>query len=242
MNRYTKMTDLYHLCAPLEELLMTGTAYGRSGRQIKAMGLSTLNNLFVLGNLIQELKPTSTLETGMAFGASTLAILAALRAAGVPKYEHVAIDPFQRTDFDDCAVLGVERANLHAQLETHYQPSHFVLPRLLESKRCFGLIYIDGSHLFEDVFLDAFYCAKLLKLGGVMLFDDSADAQVAKVLRFIRRNLGDALIPMELGDFRADRGHTWKYRLAKRLGRNQLSAFTKRADTTRHWSSKLVGF
>ena len=36
----------------------------------------------------------------------------------------------------------------------------------------FDLIYIDGSHQASDVLVDAIMSFELLKLGGVMIFDD----------------------------------------------------------------------
>lgn len=36
----------------------------------------------------------------------------------------------------------------------------------------FDLIYVDGSHLRDDVWFDAIYSDKLLKIGGLIFFDD----------------------------------------------------------------------
>ena len=36
----------------------------------------------------------------------------------------------------------------------------------------FDLVYIDGSHLAPDVLLDAALCWDILKVGGIMIFDD----------------------------------------------------------------------
>ena len=40
------------------------------------------------------------------------------------------------------------------------------------SKECFDFIYIDGSHYCDDVIIDAIKCFEMLKVGGVMIFDD----------------------------------------------------------------------
>lgn len=39
-------------------------------------------------------------------------------------------------------------------------------------KEQFDLIYVDGSHYIDDVLIDAVRCFSLLKIGGVMIFDD----------------------------------------------------------------------
>ena len=48
--------------------------------------------------------------------------------------------------------------------------SHDWLPTLTPAS--FDLIYVDGSHLAADVVLDGLLCWKLLKRGGLLLFDD----------------------------------------------------------------------
>lgn len=45
-----------------------------------------------------------------------------------------------------------------------------ILPTL--EKNSFDLIYVDGSHMRDDVWLDAIYSHELLKSGGRMFFDD----------------------------------------------------------------------
>jgi hypothetical protein len=37
---------------------------------------------------------------------------------------------------------------------------------MLEAEARFGLAYIDGSHLFEDVFVDAYYVTRSVEQGG----------------------------------------------------------------------------
>lgn len=40
------------------------------------------------------------------------------------------------------------------------------------SKETYDLIYVDGSHYFDDVLIDAVRCFSMLKVGGLMIFDD----------------------------------------------------------------------
>ena len=37
---------------------------------------------------------------------------------------------------------------------------------------CYDFIYVDGSHYSDDVIIDAIKCFEMLKIGGVMIFDD----------------------------------------------------------------------
>jgi predicted O-methyltransferase YrrM len=46
------------------------------------------------------------------------------------------------------------------------------LPKLIVDNQKFDVIYVDGSHLACDVLFDAVNSFKLLKVGGLMIFDD----------------------------------------------------------------------
>lgn len=68
--------------------------------------------MLAIANLVLDTKVKNTLETGMAYGASTLAFLAAKINADMDDGMHIAIDPFQRAHYDDCAVIAVRNADL----------------------------------------------------------------------------------------------------------------------------------
>jgi predicted O-methyltransferase YrrM len=46
------------------------------------------------------------------------------------------------------------------------------LQSLLPNARRFDLIYIDGSHARDDVLIDSLLCWRLLRIGGIMIWDD----------------------------------------------------------------------
>jgi predicted O-methyltransferase YrrM len=50
--------------------------------------------------------------------------------------------------------------------------SYFYLASLITQKKEFNLIYIDGSHESKDVITDACLSWYLLKLNGILIFDD----------------------------------------------------------------------
>ncbi len=47
-----------------------------------------------------------------------------------------------------------------------------VLPQLLDEQQKFDVVYVDGSHLADDVLTDGIAAWRLLKQGGVLIFDD----------------------------------------------------------------------
>jgi hypothetical protein len=114
------------------------------------------------------------------------------------------------------------------------------LAQLLSEKRTFDLIYIDGSHSFEDVFVDAYFSAMLLSGGGVVAFDDSSDPHIKKVLAFIRRNQRHCLQEIDITPFRRDR--SLKYTIGRIIGRVNMTAFKRVGELERPHGYKLKGF
>ena len=49
--------------------------------------------------------------------------------------------------------------------------SQILLPAF-KSKEKYDFIYIDASHRADDTFVDAYYAHKMLKVGGIIIFDD----------------------------------------------------------------------
>jgi hypothetical protein len=104
------------------------------------------------------------------------------------------------------------------------------------------MIYVDGSHLFEDVFVDGYFVVRLLREGGVVAFDDSTNQNIAKVLRLLRSSLYGCFEELDLSRYQADGRGGLIYQLARRLGRVQLTAFRRVGDVAREWSAPFHPF
>lgn len=229
-------------CRPqIEDLfvnLAAGRVAGRSGRPFTDPAtLSSVNTLATLRGLADDLRPEASLEVGLALGASALALASSLADRGVrPAGQHLAIDPFQRAAFDDVGRLSVERAGLAPYVEVIEEPSALVLPRLVAAGRRFGIVYVDGSHLHENVFVDCYYAVQLLAPGGALVMDDAPHPHVAPVVRFLRRSWREALEPLDLWRYRAAGGGKLaraRYRLAGLIGKTQVVAFRRTAAALR---------
>lgn len=231
-------------CPELATLAASRRTVGRSGKVFNDMAaLSTLNNLFVLRRLMEALKPERTLEIGLAFGASALVFTASHRErGGIPARQHVAIDPFQTSVWDYCGLDVIDRAGLAPYFDFRPGPSAQELAELQRTRAGFGLVYVDGSHLVEDVFVDAYFVARLLTEGGVVVFDDSTNRHVAKVLRFLRTNWRGGLKELDLAPYRGPGRRTDLYRIARALGRVQLTAFQRVGRVEREWDAPFVAF
>jgi cephalosporin hydroxylase len=226
-------------------LLAFRHAVGRSGKVFTGLGaLSTVNNLITLRRLMLHLKPKRTLEVGLCFGGSCLVFTGSHRdLLAPPVRQHVALEPFQHTVWDDAdLMMAVENAGLAGYLNLCPGFSSLELAALVREGRQFDLIYIDGSHLFEDVFVDFYFTVRLLSLGGVVALDDCADPNIAKVLRFVRKNMSRSIEELNLASYRSDGGRSLKYRMAHALGRTQLRAYRRIGEVQRSWDAPFTDF
>jgi len=137
-----------------------------------------------------------TLEVGLGYAASTLAICEGLAANGA-EGQHLAIDPYQfeslphhKTRYEAAGLRALEEAGVRGLVEFVAEESQVVLPRLLGEGRRFDLAFIDGNHRFEAVFLDLVYCGRLLEERGIAFVDDVQLPGVRRGVDFCLANLG----------------------------------------------------
>jgi hypothetical protein len=228
--------SMFESCPTLVELLQAPKAVGRTGRVYENFLVSTLNNLLTIQFLMKEARPLRTLEIGLAFGGSALLFCSSHKQLGRSgEAQHIALDPYQTLLWDCCGVMAVERAGLQDYLDFREICSALELPKLVEGGDRFGLVYIDGSHLFEDVFVDSYFVTRLLTEGGVVLFDDSSSPHVSKVLRFLRSNLRAGLEELNLRSFTRNR---FIHGLARRVGKVQ--PFVASALSNNHGIQHLI--
>jgi predicted O-methyltransferase YrrM len=75
--------------------------------------------------------------------------------------------------FDANVELASERAGAPVSLQKIKQRSAIALAGLIAGGEApFDLIYVDGSHTAPDVLVDAVLAFQLLRVGGLMVFDD----------------------------------------------------------------------
>lgn len=234
----------FEFCPTLAEMVRSQKIVGRSGRVFDQLAaLSTPNNLLTLRNLVLNLKPERTLEVGLAFGGSALVFAATHRDLGhAPSGQHVCIDPFQETVWDSSALLMLEHAQLSKYVDFRPHSSALELAEMQKNNDQIGLAYIDGSHLFEDVFVDAYFVIRLLRQDGLVAFDDSTNPHVAKVIGFLRNCLHASLEEFDLTPYRSETASSIRYRLARALGKTQLTVFRKTGPCEREWNAPFCRF
>jgi len=88
----------------------------------------------------------------------------------------VCVDPYTAEGFDKIEArfwTNTAQARKDTQIVSLYKKtSQEALAEMLTFKHEFDFIYVDGSHAPDDAFADGLASWKLLKQGGVMLFDD----------------------------------------------------------------------
>lgn len=139
-----------------------------------------------LYSLVRALRPSVTLEVGMANGLSTLFIAQALRENGHGR--HIAIDPFQLSDWGGAGLTLLQNAGLDSLVNLIQKPSHQAIPELEQAGITAQLVFIDGSHLFDYVMADFLGADRVLEPGGLMAFDDSDWPSIVQVIRFVLAN------------------------------------------------------
>jgi predicted O-methyltransferase YrrM len=140
--------------------------------------------------LLSKLNPTKILEIGSFEGASICFLIR--RLAKNSDIEIHCIDTWEgglehkpgasaevemnevEIRFHHNTQLAIKSVPKKASLFTHKAYSDAALVKLLANgkKNYFDLIYIDGSHQAPDVLFDAVASFKLLRLDGIMVFDD----------------------------------------------------------------------
>lgn len=172
----------------LKKILETGCVEQADGQKIELhSNISPAEGEFLQG-LIREVKPTQTLEIGLAYGLSALYICDALQQT--PGARHIAIDPAQFSPefWKGIGVANLKAAGYGAMVDFYELPAHRVLPQLEADGVKIDFAFIDGSHLFDYALVDFFCLDQVLKVGGVVAFDDLWMPSIQRLCRFILTN------------------------------------------------------
>lgn len=180
----------------LQEILKTGKCGSPNGKTYTIDAAISPKEGKMLQEIIRQLKPVKTLEVGLAFGLSALYICDALLKT--PETRHFVIDPHQEGPNDNSwggtGLYNLKKAGFGDMLKFYQMPSYEALPKILDEGHKFDFAFIDGWHTFDFTLVDFFYIDKMLKVGGVVAFDDADWPAVRKVCRFIAANLSYSVI------------------------------------------------
>jgi len=135
----------------------------------------------LLSKVVECVQPTTSLEVGFAYGVSTLYVCDSLAKIGKPA-RHIVLDPNQFSNWRGIGVRNVERAGYGRFVDFRQERSEIALPQLLDEKTVLDMAVIDGWHTFDHALVDLFYVNKMLRIGGVVVMDDSSMPSVGKLV------------------------------------------------------------
>lgn len=137
--------------------------------------------------LVKATNPTLSIEIGLGYGFSALTICS---AASEQTHRHIVIDPHQSTYWNNGGLRTLESAGVAHRVSLIEKPSYAALPELLKDGVVADLVFIDGWHTFDFVFVDFFFADKILRPEGVVVFDDADWPSIRPVVRYAVTNLG----------------------------------------------------
>lgn len=178
------------LVAVRERIYAESRVLGASGRVFNPFptGMGRDAGL-ALRELVARESACRTIETGLAYGLSTLFILEATALFGTER-RHVAIDPYQAKDWDNSGVRTIEEAGASALVEIIREDSLLALPRLVARGESFDLGFVDGGHHFENAFCDILFMQRLVRPGGLVIVDGAWMPAILAAAMYFEANLG----------------------------------------------------
>jgi predicted O-methyltransferase YrrM len=185
----------------LSDMIHTGTAKTADGTgTVKLHSAISKSEGQLLQKLVRQVDPTISLEVGLAFGVSALFICDALNVRNGT--QHIAVDPNQHGGPWGDSWEGIGIANLHRAgygdiVQLIESPSYSALAELERSGQKVDFAFIDGWHTFDFTLVDFFFIDRMLKVGGVVAFDDANMPAVRKVCRFVRTNMEYSVVGVD---------------------------------------------
>jgi len=143
----------------------------------------------VLRDLVLAENARAVIEVGLAYGSSALAIAEALVSRGPDGATHVIIDAFQ-DQFHDAGWNAIVATGLTGVSSLLRERSQLALPRLLAEGVVADAAFVDGSHIFHNVFVDLAFLRDLVRPGGLVILDDCRWRSVATAVRYFELNAG----------------------------------------------------
>ncbi len=142
------------------------------------------NHIPAWNKVLKDLRPRRILEIGSYEGRATSYLIRACTCFG--PLHITCVDTWDGSvDLPSARMAGVERRfdhNVSQAVSLAEAPVDFrkckqdstqaLSAFVAEGRELFDLIYVDGSHTAPDVLTDAILAFQLLRIGGVMIFDD----------------------------------------------------------------------
>ena len=173
----------------IERLIRDKQTWDCEGNPLEVTGTISLLEAQYIRDLIVKNDFRACLETGVAYGASTVAICSGLAdvAAQGGSVKHYGVDPCQAKVYGGAAIAALRECGLDHIFELSEGPAHLMLPRLVERGITVDLALIDGMHTFDYTLIDLFFADKLLRPGGIMCVHDMDLPGKRRALKYLMK-------------------------------------------------------
>jgi predicted O-methyltransferase YrrM len=143
----------------------------------------------VLRDLLVGEQARIVVEIGLAYSSSALAIGEALLTQGRQDTKHFIIDAYQDR-FLNAGWEAITTAGLSSRYTFRAERSQLALPRLVAEGLVADAAFVDGSHIFHNVFVDLYFLRELVRPGGLIVLDECQWPSVATAVRHFELNTG----------------------------------------------------
>ncbi len=140
-----------------------------------------------LAELHLAVKPDLSIETGLAYGFSTLPILDAMEEHNYG--HHIAIDPGQMQLWEGIALTAVDQLGFSKRFTWMEARSDRALPKLIEERKRVQFVFFDGLHTLDAILTDFFLADQMLDIDGMLVFNDMWLPAVRTVATFFVTNM-----------------------------------------------------
>jgi len=183
MIRNTTRRGTEHMNELAVRILTSGVLQDMHGRNVPLHSHTSLGQAEFLVQQLRSIDASTTLEIGLAYGISALFIADEIKDK--PKARHYVIDPFQNGHWSGLGLLNLERAGLRTIVDFREEFAQIVLPQLLQDGIRIDFAYVDAGKRMDDTLLFSYFLQQLLRVGGLIAFDDLSFPGIRKALRYI---------------------------------------------------------
>ncbi len=169
----------------LDQIAQSKTTITEEGKSVELTWQINYRYGRFLFVLVKMFEPATILEVGMANGISSAYMAKAQNIYLRDKNAHVIIDPFQSTQWFNAGTALLKRLGLYENVKFVEDYSSRAIPQLEKDGHGFDFVFIDGSHCLDHTLCDLVTADRVLNIGGLIVFDDSADFGVKYAVKYI---------------------------------------------------------
>lgn len=172
----------------IQEIFDKRTTKSVDGKTVNVSGQISFHEGELIQKCIEEINAEVSVEVGLAFGTSAMFICEYLKKT--PKTRHYVMDPFQmyEASYGGIGLNNLKKSGFGDFVEFINKPSQLALPELEQRNVKVDFAFIDGWHTFDHTLVDFFFVDKILRVGGIMILDDTDWPAVKKLVSFIETN------------------------------------------------------